>query len=48
MEAVLRIRGGFVDGLRAVGVTVRVQRRPVLRLPAYTGPLVFRRAEPVP
>lgn len=48
MEAVLRVRGGFVDGLRAVGVTVRVERLSVLRLPAYAGPLVFRWAEPVP
>jgi uncharacterized protein YlxW (UPF0749 family) len=48
MEAVLRVRGGFVDGLRAVGVTVRVERRDVLRLPAYAGPLIFKWAEPVP
>jgi uncharacterized protein YlxW (UPF0749 family) len=48
MEATLRVRGGFVDGLRAVGVTVRVERRQLLRLPAYTGPLVFKWAEPVP
>lgn len=42
MEAGLRVRGGFVEGLRAVGVDVRVRRREDLRLPAYTGALTYR------
>jgi uncharacterized protein YlxW (UPF0749 family) len=46
MEAALQVRGGFVDGLRAVGVTVRVGRRPELRLPPYRGPLEYRWARP--
>jgi len=46
MEAALRVRGGFLEGLRAVGVEVRVRSREDLRLPAYTGPLHFRWARP--
>ncbi len=48
MEAALRTRGGFVDGLRSMGVEVRVRRVPLLRLRAYTGPLGARWARPVP
>ncbi len=46
MEGALRVRGGFVDGLRAVGVEVRLRRRPDLRLPAYTGSFRLRWAVP--
>lgn len=46
MEGALRVRGGFVEGLRAVGVEVWVRRREEIRLPAYTGPLGYPRARP--
>ncbi len=46
MEAALRARGGFVEGLRAVGVEVRVRHRHEVRLPAYEGPLGYRWARP--
>lgn len=42
MEGALRVPGGFLDGLRAVGVDVRIRRRPDLRLPASSGPTRFR------
>ncbi len=48
LEAALRTPGGFVEGLRSVGITVRIRRVPSLRLPAYTGPLGARWARPVP
>jgi uncharacterized protein YlxW (UPF0749 family) len=48
MEAALRTPGGYVEGLRSVGVSVRIRRVPSLRLPAYTGPLGARWARPVP
>ncbi len=46
MEAALQVRGGYVDGLRAVGVAVRIRRQAQLKLPAYRGPLEFRWARP--
>lgn len=42
MEGALRVPGGFLDGLGAVGVDVRIQRRPDLRLPESSGPPRFR------
>jgi len=46
MEGALRVRGGFVEGLRAVGVEVQVRRRAELRLPAYGGTVRYRLARP--
>ncbi len=46
MEASLRARGGLVEGLRAVGVDVRIRLREDLRLPPYTGSLTYRWARP--
>lgn len=46
MLAALNLRGGFVDGLRAVGLTVEVEARPTIVLPPYRGPLGFRYAVP--
>ncbi len=46
MEGALRVRGGFLEGLQAVGVEVQVRRRDDLRLPPYRGPLGFRWARP--
>lgn len=48
MEAALQTPGGFVEGLRSVGIVVRIRRAPFLRLPAYTGPVGARWARPVP
>jgi uncharacterized protein YlxW (UPF0749 family) len=47
MLAALNLRGGFVDGLRSVGLTVEVQARSAITLPSYRGPLGFRHAVPV-
>lgn len=48
MKATLNLRGGFVEGLRSVGLLVEVQDSPQLQLPAYRGPLRFRHARPAP
>jgi uncharacterized protein YlxW (UPF0749 family) len=44
--AALAIRGGFVDGLRAVGLRLVVQRQPRLRLTARAAPDYLRFAKP--
>lgn len=46
MKATLNLRGGFVEGLRSVGLEVEIIEQPVLVVPAYTGPLRFRYAAP--
>ena len=46
MEAALRLRGGFLDGLRAIGVDARIRRREKLQLPPYAGPVGYRWARP--
>lgn len=46
MKATLNLRGGFVEGLRSVGLDVQVLDRPSLILPPYRGPLRFRYAIP--
>lgn len=46
MKATLNLRGGFVEGLRSVGLEVEIVDRSVLVIPAYTGPLQFRYAIP--
>ncbi|MBM3450275.1 MAG: DUF881 domain-containing protein [Armatimonadetes bacterium] len=48
LENMMYARDGFVDGLRAVGLEVRVQRAAIGKVPAYRAPLVFRWAQPVP
>lgn len=48
MKAALNLRGGFVEGLRSVGLSVEVMEQQTLTLPPYKGPLQFRRAAPVP
>jgi uncharacterized protein YlxW (UPF0749 family) len=48
MKATLNLRGGYVEGLRSVGLVVEVKEETRLRLPAYRGPLGFRNATPVP
>jgi uncharacterized protein YlxW (UPF0749 family) len=44
--AALAIRGGFVDGLRAVGLPLAVTRQPRLRLAARSAPDYLRFARP--
>lgn len=48
MRATLSLRGGFVEGLRSVGIMVDVQASPEMTLGAYRGPLRFRQARPGP
>lgn len=47
MEDALSVRGGIVDGLRGVGLTVVLARAPDVRLPAYAGRLRFHVARPI-
>jgi uncharacterized protein YlxW (UPF0749 family) len=46
LQAALAIRGGFVEGLRAVGLRVAIHQYPRLRLPARTSSGYFRFARP--
>ncbi|MDR7421800.1 MAG: DUF881 domain-containing protein [Armatimonadota bacterium] len=46
LQAALAIRGGFVEGLRAVGLRVEVGVRDRLRLPARPGDGGFHHARP--
>ncbi len=48
LEGALNIRGGLVEGLRGLGIEIRVERQARLRLPAYTGRLRFEYARPLP
>lgn len=48
LKAALAIRGGFVEGLRSVGLRVDVQVQPRLRLPARAGAEPFRLSRPAP
>lgn len=48
MLAALNLRGGFVEGLRSVGLAVDVSASERLRLPAYKGPLRYRHGRPSP
>lgn len=46
LKAALAIRGGFVEGLRSVGLRVDVEGQVRLRLPARPGMEPFRHARP--
>ncbi len=46
LQAALAIRGGFVEGLRAVGLRIAVQRAEQVRLPARASPDYYRHARP--
>jgi len=48
LEGALNIRGGVVEGLRGLGLDVRVERRDRIRLPAYQGGFQFEHARPTP
>lgn len=47
MTATLNLRGGFVEGLRSVGLAVEVVQKDALTLAPFRGPLQFRFATPV-
>jgi uncharacterized protein YlxW (UPF0749 family) len=47
LEGALGIRGGLIDGLRALGLSVIVARQADLRVPAYRGLIKFEHARPV-
>ncbi len=47
IRAALHIRGGFVDGARAIGILVEVSEHEQLHLPALPRPAPFRYAVPL-
>jgi uncharacterized protein YlxW (UPF0749 family) len=47
MTATLNLRGGFVEGLRSVGLAVEITEHKQLTLPAIQTPMRFRYAVPV-
>jgi uncharacterized protein YlxW (UPF0749 family) len=47
LEGALNIRGGLVDGLRALGLVITISRQADLSVPAYRGVLKFEHARPV-
>lgn len=47
LDGALNIRGGLLDGLRALGLTITVTRRDALTVPAYKGSITFEHAVPV-
>jgi len=47
LEGALNIRGGLVEGLRALGLTITITRRDSLTVPAYKGTMTFEYAKPV-
>jgi len=46
LEGALLVRGGLVDGLEGVGITVTLSRLPDVTLGPYTGTLRLRHARP--
>jgi len=47
LDGALNIRGGLLDGLRALGLTITITRRDTLTVPAYKGSFTFEHATPV-
>lgn len=47
LEGALNIRGGLVDALRALGLSITINRHNDLTVPAYRGVLKFEHARPV-
>lgn len=47
LDGALNIRGGLLDGLRALGLTITVTRRDTLTVPAYKGSISFEHAVPI-
>lgn len=48
LEGALNIRGGLIEGLRGLGLEIRIERRDRLSVPAYRGSFQFRYAKPAP
>lgn len=48
LEGALNIRGGLVEGLRALGLSITISRRNELAVPAYRGVVRFDKARPLP
>lgn len=48
LESALNIRGGLVEGLKALGLSVTVTRRTTVFIPASKTPITFEYAHPVP
>ncbi len=48
LEGALSIRGGLVEGLRALGLRITITRRESLQVPASKGAITFEFAQPVP
>ncbi|MDR7419132.1 MAG: DUF881 domain-containing protein [Armatimonadota bacterium] len=46
LEGALNIRGGLIDGLRALGLSITTSRQAELQVPAYRGLLKFEHARP--
>lgn len=46
LEGALNIRGGLVDGLRALGLAITISRHADLTVPAYRGVLKLEHARP--
>jgi uncharacterized protein YlxW (UPF0749 family) len=47
LEGALNIRGGLVDGLRALGLSIVISRQPDLQVAAYRGVMKFEHARPI-
>ncbi|MCL6554471.1 MAG: DUF881 domain-containing protein [Firmicutes bacterium] len=47
LEGALNIRGGLIDGLRAIGLLIAINRQTDLTVPAYRGVMKFEHARPV-
>jgi len=48
LDSALNIRGGLVEGLRALGLDITVTRRTTVFIPASKTPITFEYAHPVP
>lgn len=46
LEGALNIRGGLIEGLRALGLTITMQRRDNIAVPPYKGSINFEFAKP--
>lgn len=46
LDGALNIRGGLIEGLRALGLTITIGRRDNLTVPAFKGTLTFEYAKP--
>jgi uncharacterized protein YlxW (UPF0749 family) len=47
LEGALNIRGGLVEGLRGLGLEIRIERRDRVTVPPYRGSVQFEYAKPV-